>query len=261
MAIKLDGFDLTDVTYEGETRHMYRAGSGPGVVVIHEIPGITPPVAEFGRTLVAAGFTVFMPSLFGTPGKEKTAGYTISTILRACVSKEFHCLALDRPSPITKWLTALARDVHSELGGPGVGVVGMCLTGGFGLAMMLDPVVVAPVLSQPATPFPIGKQRKASLGLSSEDWAKVEQRVEDGCAVMGLRFTDDTAVPDERFATLRDHLGDNFIAVEIDSSEGNEYGINAKAHSVLTEDLVDEPGHPTQKALAQTVEFLQAQLV
>jgi dienelactone hydrolase len=239
---------------------MYRAGSGPGVVVIHEIPGITPPVADFARTLVAAGFTVFMPSLFGTPGKVKTTGYTISTILRACVSKEFHCLALDKPSPITTWLTALARDVHEELGGPGVGVVGMCLTGGFGLAMMLDPAVVAPVLSQPATPFPVSKRRKASLGLSSEDWAKVEEKVADGCAVMGLRFTGDSNVPDERFATLRDHLGDNFIAVEIDSSEGNQHGINTKAHSVLTQDLVDEPDHPTQKALAQTVEFLQARL-
>jgi len=260
VGIELTGFDLTKATYEGATWPMYRAGSGPGVIVIHEIPGITPPVADFSRKLVTAGFTVFMPSLFGTPGRKRTTAYTLSTIARACISKEFHCMALDKPSPITGWLRALARDVHSELGGPGVGVVGMCLTGGFGLAMMVEPAVVAPVLSQPATPFPIGAKRKGSLGLSNADWTRVEQRIEEGCAVMGLRFTHDAAVPAKRFATLREHLGDNFIAVEIDSSEGNEHGISANAHSVLTEDLIDEPGHPTQEALAKTVEFLHNRL-
>jgi dienelactone hydrolase len=258
--IQIPGFELTEATYEGVTRPMYRGGSGPGVIVIHEIPGITPPVADYGRRLIAAGFTVFMPSLFGTPGKEKTTGYTLSTIARACVSKEFHCIALNRPSPITTWLRALARDAHGELGGPGIGVVGMCLTGGFGLAMLVEPAVIAPVLSQPATPFPIGGKRKASLGLSTEDWAKVEQRIDEGCAVLGLRFTKDPSVPDERFATLKEHLGDNFIAVDIDSSEDNPHGISTKAHSVLTEDLVDEPGHPTAAALQETIEFFQTRL-
>jgi dienelactone hydrolase len=260
MPTKLAGFELTETTHHGVTRSMYRGGSGPGVIVIHEIPGITPPVADFGRKLIDAGFTVLMPSLFGTPGKSKTTGYTLSTIARACVSKEFHCIALDRPSPITVWLRALARDVHEELSGPGVGVVGMCLTGGFGLAMMLEPVVVAPVLSQPATPFAIGKKRKASLGLSDDDWARVATRAADGCTVLGLRFTGDAGVPDERFATLREHLGDNFIAVEIDSSPDNAHAISSGAHSVLTEDLVDEPGHPTHDALNQTVEFLKTRL-
>lgn len=260
MPAPIDGFELTEAVYEGVSRPMYRGGSGPGVIVIHEIPGITPPVAEYGRRLTAAGFTVFMPSLFGTPGRERTTGYTISTIVRACVSKEFHCMALDRPSPITTWLRALARDVHDELGGPGVGVVGMCLTGGFGLAMLVEPAVTAPVLSQPATPFPIGRKRKASLGLSADDWTKVEQRIEEGCAVLGLRFTQDPGVPDARFATLRERLGENFIAVEIDSSNDNPHGISTRAHSVLTEDLVDEPGHPTAAALQTTIDFLRNRL-
>lgn len=260
MPVPISGFELSDAVYEGISRPMYRGGSGPGVIVIHEIPGITPPVAEYGRRLVAAGFTVFMPSLFGTPGREGSTGYILSTIARACVSKEFHCFALDKPSPITTWLRALARDVHDELGGPGVGVVGMCLTGGFGLAMLVEPAVIAPVLSQPATPLPLGGKRKASLGLSADDWTEVEKRIEQGCAVMGLRFTKDSAVPDARFATLRERLGDNFIAVEIDSSEDNPYGISTRAHSVLTEDLVDEPGHPTAAALQDTIEFLQSRL-
>ena len=260
MAIELTGFELTSVTHDGVTRPMYRGGHGPAVIVIHEVPGITPPVADFGRRLIAEGFTVFMPSLFGTPGKSKTIGYTLTSIARACVSREFHCIALDKPSPITNWLRALAREVHSELGVPGVGVVGMCLTGGFGLAMLLEPAVVAPVLSQPAVPFPVSRRHKASLALSAADWTEVEQRVAEGCSVLGLRFTGDAGVPDERFATLRDHLGDNFIAVEIDSSADNEHGIGRSAHSVLTEDLVDNPGHPTQAALQQTIGFLAARL-
>ncbi len=258
--ISLPGFDLTEASYDGKTRPLYRSGSGPGVIVIHEVPGITPAVADFASRLVAEGFTVFMPSLFGQPGKPRTGRYVTESIIRACVSHEFHCLALDKPSPITGWLRELAREVHEELGGPGVGVVGMCLTGGFGLAMMLEPAVIAPVLSQPATPFPLGARRRASLSLGEAEWSRLQQRVAEGCAVLGLRFTGDPGVPAERFATLRERLGDGFLAIEIDSSPGNEHGISRAAHSVLTEDLVDEPGHPTQEALARTIEFLRSHL-
>jgi hypothetical protein len=41
---------------------------------------------------------------------------------------------------------------HKECGAPGVGVIGLCLTGGFGLAMAVDPVVIAPVLGEPSLP-------------------------------------------------------------------------------------------------------------
>ena len=59
----LDGFTLNAMTFGGETRDVYRRGSGPGVVVMHEIPGITPTVARFARITADAGFTVFMPTL------------------------------------------------------------------------------------------------------------------------------------------------------------------------------------------------------
>ena len=79
--------------------------------------------------------------------------------------------------------------------------------------------------------------------------------------VLGLRFTADPAVPLARFETLRRELGDAFIAVEIDSSRGNPHGIGRRAHSVLTLDLVDEPGHPTRAALQQVLAFLQERLL
>ena len=47
-------------------------------------------------------------------------------------------------TPVAGWLRSLARELHDELGGPGVGALGMCFTGGFALAMMVDTSVVAP---------------------------------------------------------------------------------------------------------------------
>ena len=160
---------------------------------------------------------------------------------------------------MTQWLRALAVHEHERCGGPGVGVVGMCLTGGIALGMMVDPVVVAPVLSQPSTPFPLSKAAKQSIGLSPEDLEVVRSRAAETC-VLGLRFTGDFAVPPERFERLRTELGDNFIGVEIDSSEGNPWGYSPKAHSVLTEDYSDEEGSPTRLALEQVLNFFQERL-
>lgn len=258
--ISLSTWDASTATYDGIDKRVYRKGDGPGVIVIHEVPGITPLVAAFADRVVHKGFTVIMPSLFGHDGKPQTMPYAISSMVRACVSREFSCLATDAPSPITDWLRHLARDVHAELGGPGVGVVGMCLTGGFALAMMVDESVAAPVLSQPANPFPIGARRRRSLALSEEDWETVSARAQNGCPVLGLRFTADPAVPNARFATLRERLGDGFIAVEINSAPGNPHGIRRSAHSVLTEHLVDEPSHPTRQALDQVLTFFDERL-
>lgn len=258
--IDLDGFARATYDYDGRVHDVYRAGSGPGVIVIHEIPGVTPNVAAFGRRVADAGFTAVLPSLFGTPGKPVSVRYMLGQGTRACVSREFAIWALGRTSSATVWCRALARDVHEELGGPGVGAVGMCLTGGFALAMMVDDHTVAPVLSQPSLPLGLTASRKAAVGLSAEDIAAVQSRAAGGCDVLGLRFTGDPLVRAARFDTLRTLLGDRFIGVEIDSSKGNAHGIRAQAHSVLTEDLVDEPGHPTKDALDQVLDFFATRL-
>jgi dienelactone hydrolase len=257
----LDGFTETQFTFDGQTRPVYRAGSGPGVVVVHEIPGITPLVADFGRRVVDAGFTVAMPSLFGEPGRAMSFGYVMKSFTSACISKEFSTWALNRTSPVIEWLRALARDLHQQAGGKGVGAVGMCLTGGFALAMAVDDDLLAPVLSQPSMPLPLGKARSRALGLSDSDLARVKDRAErDDLCVLGLRFTKDRAVPDARWARYTQELGDNFIAVEIDSSSGNPHGIPKAAHSVLTEHLVDEAGHPTRDALDRVLAFFRDRL-
>jgi dienelactone hydrolase len=252
----LDGFERATFTAEGKTRTVYRLGSGPAVIVMSEMPGITPHVAGFARRVADAGFTAVMPHLFGDDGRGPTVGYTLSSLTRACIAREFTVLAQGRTSPIISWLRALARDEHTRCGGPGVGAVGMCFTGGFALAMMVDDVVVAPVLSQPSLPFPVSKARRRDVGLSATDLARVQERAR----VLGLRFTGDTFSPPERFAHLRELLGDAFVAVEIDSSPGNPHGHGKRAHSVLTEDLDDRPGTPTRAALDQVLDLFRRQL-
>ena len=254
----LDGFERSDVTYDGLTHTVYRGGSGPAVIVMHEIPNLHPGVIAFGRRVIDAGFTVYMPSLFGTPGAPLTVGSNMRSMLRACVSSEFATWATRRTSPITTWLRELARDAHAACGGPGVGALGMCLTGGFALAMMVDDTVVAPVLSQPSVPFPLTAAHRRDLGISDDELAVIRART-DTC-VMGLRFTGDLLVPAARFERLRDELGDRFIAIEIDSSPGNAHGIPRRAHSVLARDYVDTPGHPTRDALDRVLSFFRERL-
>jgi dienelactone hydrolase len=204
----LEGFTKESFEADGKRRDIYRAGSGPAVIVISEMPGITPLVAEFARKVVAAGCTAVMPSIFGDPGRPASGAYLFQSIGPACVSREFTAFALKKTSPITVWLRKLAAAEHERCGGPGVGVVGMCFTGGFALAMMVDDIVLAPVLSQPSLPFPLSKKYKADIGISEADLARVKERTAQGTCLLGLRFTNDPFCFEERFATLKRELGD-----------------------------------------------------
>lgn len=235
----LAGWAKSSFTAAGFTRDVYRRGTGPGIVIVHEIPGITPKVAQFANEVVDAGFTVLMPSLVGTPGRAPTGGYLASSMAKVCVAREFSNMAMNQTSPIIGFLRALARNLHQEVGGKGVGALGMCFSGGFALGMMVDDIMVAPVLSQPSMPFPVGKARGADLNLSPDDALAVARRAAEGCQVLGLRYIDDKAVG-TRFESLRSLLGDAFIAVELPSTKKSD-------HSVLTEQR-HEPS--VQKVLA-----------
>jgi dienelactone hydrolase len=241
----LEGWEPGEFTAAGISHRTYRRGRGPGVVVIHEIPGITPLVTRFANDVVERGFTVVMPSLTGTPGKAPSGPYATAQMAKVCISREFTAFALNQTSPVIAWLRALARNLHQEVGGPGVGAVGMCFSGGFALGMMVDGIMLAPVLSQPSMPLPIGSARGADLNLSPDDAATIAQRAADGCQVLGLRFTGDRLVGD-RFSSLRELLGDAFIAVELPSS-------SAADHSVLTEQRDDA-------SVARVLDFLVEKL-
>jgi dienelactone hydrolase len=257
---QVPGFDARELEFKGEARCVYRAGAGPAVIVMSEIPGITPAVAAFARKVVDAGYTVFMPLLFGEPMRPPLRGYAVRTILKACVSKEFRVLASNQSSPIVDWLRALARHAHAECGGRGVGAIGMCFTGNFALAMMLDAPVLAPVLSQPSLPFAIGKSRRDGLHASEEEIRAAHEKIDHhGARILALRFIQDPMCPAERFARLRSEFGSAFEAIEIDEKYANP-GFPKPAHSVLTNHLIDEAGQPTREALDRTLRFLKEQL-
>lgn len=267
----LSDFERSTFSHGGVTRDTYRRGDGPAVIVMAELPGITPNVAGFARRVASIGCTAVMPQLFGQPGRDPAPEAhgrlgTLSTFVRgavpACVSREFTVWATGRSSPVVTWLRALAADEHRRCGGPGVGAIGMCFTGGFALAMATDDRLVAPVLSQPSLPFAVGRRRKATVDTSAEDLEVVKRRcaAEDDFEVLGLRFRGDRFVPQERFGFLREQLGDSFVAVELDDEDANP-DVPMAPHSVLTEHLVDEPGEPTRAALDQVLELFRSRLL
>jgi dienelactone hydrolase len=197
-------FQAFDFTHGRRTYEVFRGGSGPAILVLHEIPGLHPGVIDFARRLIAAGYTVYLPSLFGRPAAPANGRESVRSILRVCVAREFTKLA-DRTSPVVGWLLALAASAYRECGGPGVGVVGMCFTGGFALATAHEPSVVASVMSQPAMPAPIGQRGRAALGLDGADLCTITERVNDDLRVLGLRFTNDRGLP---AGALRDPASD-----------------------------------------------------
>lgn len=265
----LTGFDRDSFTAGSVTHELLRRGEGPAVIVIAEMPGITPKVLAFAERVAAIGATAVLPVLFGTPGRDPdpavrgrlgTAGYMASSMLPACVSREFTVWATGKTSPVVGWLRALAAHEHERCGGPGVGAVGMCFTGGYALAMATDDRLLAPVLSQPSLPLPVTRAQKESIDISPDDLAVVRKRcAEGGLQVLGLRFRGDQFVPDGRFRFLREQLGDGFVAVELDDEAANPDAL-LRPHSVLTEHLIDEPGQPTRQALDQVLDLFRTRL-
>src|SRR5437762_6742523 len=204
----LADFTPREITLDGVTKRVYVAGSGPAVIVMTEMPGISPQVARFSRWVRDAGFTVYMPSLFGRDGAVPKVDEGIATLQRACVSAEFRALAANRSSPVTRWLRWLASLAHEECGGPGVGAIGMCFTGNFALTMMLESSLIAPVLAQPSLPL----NDPAALEIAPDDLAAVRQRLErDDLTVMAYRFEGDRHCTAQRFAAYSEALGDRFI--------------------------------------------------
>jgi dienelactone hydrolase len=254
------GFTTTSFTALDETRDVYRRGSGPAVIVMSEVPGITPLLASFATRVADARFTVFMPQLFGTPNRVESHGYAAGVIARLCISREFSVLAANRSSPVVDWLRSLARFAHEQCGGKGVGAVGMCITGNFGLAMMLNAPVIAPVLSQPSLPFALTRTLRGAVHASWEELDAAHEKIDrHGAKILGLRFKGDPMCRAARFASLRQEFGDAFESIELDDACANPKG-SRPPHSVLTRHLIDQDGQPTRAALDRTLAFLTAQL-
>ena len=265
----------------GFSHAIYRKGNGPAVIVLTELPGITPRVLGFADRLVAAGCTAVLPDLFGVAGREPFASrrmgdmgamrrletlgglvQDVRTVLSVCVSREFTVFALGQSSPVVAWLRDLAAREHTRCGGPGVGAIGMCFTGGFALAMATHPSVVAPVLAQPSLPIGLRARHRAAIDCSPEELQRVAARcASEGLRTLGVRFQGDRMSPGARFRFLKQRLGDAFIDIDLPQSSRHPAAGLPRAHSVLTEDLIDEPGEPTHAALERVLAFFRQRLL
>jgi dienelactone hydrolase len=258
----LTGWTAAPFTAAGYTHDVYRKGEGPGVVLIPEMPGLTPNVLALGNHLVDNGFTVASPSLYGTPGAAALRPGAVPVMLRGCVASEFAAFATNVDRPVAQYLRALARDLNEKTPGKGVGVIGECWSGGFALAAAVDDSVIAPVLSQPSLPIGLTAKHRRDPGLSEEELKVVERRAADeGLCALGLRFSEDRLSPSERFKTLKARLGDAFEVIEISSKKGNGHDFGKMAHSVLTLEVREQYGHPAYEARKRVVEFLTERLV
>ena len=261
---RLGDFDCRELGFAGQTHDVFVAGEGPAILVLPEIPGITPEVADAARRLIEAGFSVWVPSLFGEPGRPLTQSWAMRTIAKACVNKTFRAFARAERAPIIDYLRALGAHAQAESGGEGIGVIGMCFTGNFALVLAIDERVKLPVMSQPSLPLGVRRSAKEAIAVDPDDLATIKARVaddDDELCVIGLRFTADPFVPSSRFRRLEREFGDAFLGIEIDSSKGNHFGWNFQTHSVLTTEYSPEAGHPTNDAWNLVVSHLTDRLL
>jgi dienelactone hydrolase len=259
----LHDFERTSFSHDGKARTVFRKGAGPAVIVMAEMPGISPHVARFARWVRDGGFTVYMPSLFGRDGAVASADEGAAVFQRACVSAEFNALKRDASSPVTRWLRALARLAHGQCGGPGVGAIGMCFTGNFALTMMLEPAMLAPVLAQPSLPL----NDPAGLEIAPEELAAVRGRLDrEELTVLAYRFAGDHFCRAERFAAYAQALGDRFVERTLPDSAANAdvppfFARHVPTpHSVVTVHLIDEAGQPTIEARDEIIAFFRQRL-
>lgn len=253
----LDDFAVRPFTLLGKTKRVYVAGTGPAVIVMTEMPGISPHVARFARWVRDAGFTVYMPHLFGKDGAVPKMPGAIFTMAGGCISREFRAFSANASSPVTQWLRALAATAHRESGGKGVGAIGMCWTGNFALSMMLEKSVLAPVLAQPS--LPLGDP--AGMHIAPDELAAVKTRMKaEDLTVLAYRFEGDKFCKAARFAAYEAALGDRFQPRVLPDSAAKPNTVMKNPHSVVTLHLIDEAGQPTVAARDEILEFFRMRL-
>lgn len=253
----LTDFDPRSITLRGRTKRVWVTGNGPAVIVMTEMPGISPHVARFARWVREAGFTVYMPHLFGKDGANPKMPGALLTIVGGCISREFRAFQANASSPVTQWLRALAAFAHAECGGKGVGAIGMCFTGNFALSMMLEKSVLAPVLAQPSLPL----NDPAGMHIAPEELAAVQARMEaEDLTVRAYRFEGDKFCRAERFAAYEAALGSRFEPRVLPDSAARPNTQMKNPHSVVTLHLIDEEGQPTRVARDEILDFFRMRL-
>ena len=229
---------------------VYRAPrSGPSVIIIHEVTGLSLKTLGVAARVRDAGMTPVLPLLVGNaiPGGLAAMG----NVARVCVRREFGALANGEATPTASWLRALARHEKRASGRLPVGVIGMCFSGGYAFAMALDDSIKAVVSSQPAFPVAIGGRRR-QFGTNEADLATLRANTEDGACVRTLRYQRDFMSPGVRHDAIGQALPGRH-PVEIRTW-------NPLDHPVLGDAVAADPDSQLGRALTDTVAFLRVRL-
>lgn len=244
-----------------EEHCVYHAGKGPAVLIMHEMPGMNPPCISLAEEIAAAGFMVYLPLLFGRPGQDRG----VLPVFSACVRREFHLFAAGKRSPITDWMRDLWAHVHALSGGPGIGLIGMRMTGGLVFALCASPAVLAAVTSQPSLPLTFFRNAKVrgDLGTASVDLDSARTGVvAEGIDILGFRYSSDFACPAKRFEAAKLAFGDRFKPMTYPTPD-RKHGLSRWAHSVLTgahdQDLPEF--HPVRRARGAVIAYLRERLL
>jgi len=239
---QVTSFDFSESTTD-ISHTIYAKGEGPPIVILQELPGIGVETFALADRLIAAGFKVYLPHLFGELGKTLKSKLANAGRLW-CIRREFQAFRVGTQSEIAAWLRALCAEVEKRDGGARIGVIGMCLTGSFAIPLMAEDAVAGAVASQPALPIIF---RKDQLPMSSCDVKRARKKMEEKGPALAMRYKSDKLSTEKHINALEDAFG-NTLVVE---RYCNPKGVEGALHSLLTVDFSEE-------AYARVEEYFKA---
>lgn len=234
---------------DGGIRHdVFRAGSGPAVIVMHELPGLDAAVVAVAERIRGEGFTVVVPDLLPAILGRRSV---VLNFPRICVVREFRAFALRYDRPVTRWLQALAAREHGLAGGPGVGIVGMCFSGGFALAAATRAPIAVAVAAEPSLPFRWRPGAPRDLGMAPAAEEELAARSARGeVCVRSFRYDEDPVSPPERMVRLKELLGVDAVFEPI---PGKDHPVLDRAVGMRR----DGPGAPDPSAVPALTESIR----
>lgn len=174
---------------------------GNPMLLLHELPGLTPGALDFALTLEKKGRRVYAPLLFGGYGQQKGLG----ALPQIWATGRWNTLSGDSPGPILDDTWAMLNQIAKEQPGKSIMVAGNCLTGNLPLDLIAHPQVSTALICQPALPFTL-----PGIKWQNEAWPITRERLDRSITAMRdhpkkqlvfVQYVDDRIAPLAR--TLR----------------------------------------------------------
>jgi len=192
-----------------------KAGDGPPVLLLHELPGLTNGTLTLAEELASGPHRcrVYAPLLFGRWGQDAGARESFAFLLFRSWGSRWNVQSTRSLGTIVDEAAELCRLIQRENNGRPVIVIGNCLTGPWAVSLLAEPSVAGSIVCQPAVPvLPLLLAQKKSLGIPKaqlESLAKLEKQC------LGFRYLHDNTADEAmtlRFQLLHDVFRDNFSA-------------------------------------------------